>query len=95
MKANTECFVDGWFRTGDLGKFDKEGYLKITGRSKEIIIKGAEKISPLEVDNVLTGHPSVDQAVTFAVSHETLGEDVAAVLRRDDYHTRFMICRLS
>ena len=80
VKANTECFVDGWFRTGDLGKFDKEGYLKITGRSKEIIIKGAEKISPLEVDNVLTGHPSVDQAVTFAVSHETLGEDVAAVV---------------
>ena len=79
-KANTECFVDDWFHTGDLGKFDEEGYLKITGRSKEVIIRGAEKISPLEVDNVLTGHPSVDQAVTFAVSHKTLGEDVAAVI---------------
>ena len=79
-KANTECFVDDWFHTGDLGKFDEEGYLKITGRSKEVIIRGAEKISPLEVDNVLTGHPSVDQAVTFAVNHKTLGEDVAAVI---------------
>ncbi|MDE0047194.1 MAG: acyl--CoA ligase [bacterium] len=82
--ANGAAFVDGWFRTGDQGLLDDRGYLWLTGRLKEIINRGGEKISPLEVDEVLMAHPAVDQAVTFAVPHATLGEDVAvAVVPRD------------
>ena len=82
--ANESSFTNGWFRTGDQGYLDPEGYLFITGRLKEIINRGGEKISPREVDEVLLDHPAVVQAVTFAVPHATLGEDVAAaiVLRR-------------
>ena len=79
-QANTECFTNGWFRTGDQGVIDDEGYLTITGRLKEIINRGGEKISPLEVDGVLMDHPAVQQVVTFAVPHPTLGEEVAAVI---------------
>ncbi len=79
-KANAENFTDGWFRTGDQGYFDADGYLKITGRLKEIINRGGEKISPLEVDNVLMEHPAVQQVVTFAVADKMLGEDVAAAV---------------
>jgi acyl-CoA synthetase (AMP-forming)/AMP-acid ligase II len=79
-KANADAFTAGWFRTGDQGRFDSEGYLEITGRLKEIINRGGEKISPREVDEVLMDHAAVDQAVTFAVPHEKLGEDVAAVV---------------
>ena len=61
-EANKTSFTNGWFRTGDQGYFDEDGYLKISGRLKEIINKGGEKISPLEVDNVLMDHPSIDQA---------------------------------
>jgi acyl-CoA synthetase (AMP-forming)/AMP-acid ligase II len=84
-KANAESFVNGWFRTGDLGTLDSEGYLAITGRKKEIINRGGEKISPREVDEALLDHPSIAQAVTFAVPHAKLGEDVAAavVLKAD------------
>ena len=84
-KANAEGFRDGWFRTGDQGRLDKHGYLTITGRLKEIINRGGEKISPREVDDVLMDHPAVAQVVTFAVPHDKLGEDVAAVVvLRDD-----------
>jgi acyl-CoA synthetase (AMP-forming)/AMP-acid ligase II len=69
-----------WFRTGDQGAFDADGYLTLTGRLKEIINRGGEKISPLEVDEVLMDHPGVVQVVTFAVPHEKLGEDVAAAV---------------
>lgn len=78
--ANREAFVDGWFRTGDLGYLDENGYLFITGRIKEIINRGGEKISPGEVDKVLMDHPAVAQALTFGVPHDRLGEDVAAAV---------------
>ncbi len=79
-KANAEGFTDGWFRTGDQGVIDAEGYLTITGRLKEIINRGGEKISPREVDEVLLDHPAVAQAVTFALAHPKLGEEVAAAI---------------
>ena len=80
-KANAEAFTKhGFFRTGDQGTMNAEGYLSLTGRLKEIIIRGGEKISPREVDEVLMDHPSVRQCVTFAVPHDRLGEDVAAVI---------------
>ena len=79
-KANAEAFVNGWFRTGDQGSLSEDGYLTLTGRLKEIINRGGEKISPLEVDEVLMHHPAVMQVVTFAMPHEKLGEDVAAAV---------------
>ncbi len=79
-KANDEAFSDGWFRTGDLGRFDADGYLTIEGRLKEIINRGGEKISPREVDEALMAHPAVAQAIAFAVPHAKLGEDVAAAV---------------
>jgi acyl-CoA synthetase (AMP-forming)/AMP-acid ligase II len=79
-KANAEGFTNGWFRTGDQGILDPEGYLAITGRLKEIINRGGEKISPREVDEVLMDHPAVAQAVTFAMPHPKLGEDVACAI---------------
>jgi acyl-CoA synthetase (AMP-forming)/AMP-acid ligase II len=78
--ANAKAFTDGWFRTGDQGVIDHEGYLRITGRLKELINRGGEKVSPLEVDEVLMDHPAVQQVVTFAVPHEKLGEEVAAAV---------------
>ena len=83
-KANGEAFVNGWFRTGDQGIIDADGYLTLTGRLKEIINRGGEKISPREVDEALMDHPAVLQAVAFAVPHPMLGEDVgAAVVLRE------------
>ena len=79
-KANAEAFVKGWFRTGDQGVIDSEGYVTLTGRLKEIINRGGEKISPREVDEALMDHPAVLQVVTFAVPHDKLGEDVAAAV---------------
>jgi len=82
--ANESAFftLEGtrWFRTGDQGRFDPDGYLCITGRLKEIINRGGEKISPLEVDDVLMDHPAVQQVVTFAMPHPKLGEEVAAAV---------------
>ena len=78
--ANATSFTNGWFRTGDQGHLDADGYLFLTGRLKEIINRGGEKIAPLEVDELLTSHPAVAQAVTFAVPHPTLGEEVAAAV---------------
>ncbi|MFO7856471.1 MAG: acyl--CoA ligase [Paracoccaceae bacterium] len=69
-----------WFRTGDQGRFDADGFLHITGRLKEIINRGGEKVSPLEVDDALMDHPAVAQAVTFAMPHPKLGEEVAAAV---------------
>ena len=87
-EANEKNFFDyngeRWFRTGDQGAFDADGYLELTGRLKEIINRGGEKISPLEVDGVLMDHPAIQQVVTFALPHPKLGEEVAAaVVLRD------------
>jgi acyl-CoA synthetase (AMP-forming)/AMP-acid ligase II/acyl carrier protein len=79
-RANQQSFTRGWFRTGDQGHLDRDGYLFVTGRLKEIINRGGEKVSPLEVDDVLVRHANVAQAVTFAIPHPTYGEDVAAAV---------------
>lgn len=79
-QANAEAFTDGWFRTGDQGVIDGDGYISLTGRLKEIINRGGEKISPREVDEVLMDHAAIEQVVTFALPHDKLGEDVAAVV---------------
>jgi oxalate---CoA ligase len=79
-KANADAFYDGWFRTGDQGVMDDDGYVSITGRLKEIINRGGEKISPREVDEIIMEHPAVHQCVTFAMPHDMLGEDVAAAI---------------
>jgi acyl-CoA synthetase (AMP-forming)/AMP-acid ligase II len=79
-EANDAAFAFGWFHTGDQGVLDADGYLRVTGRLKEIINRGGEKISPLEVDDVLMDHPDIAQCVTFAVPHEKLGEEVAAAI---------------
>jgi acyl-CoA synthetase (AMP-forming)/AMP-acid ligase II len=79
-EANAKAFTNGWFRTGDQGAFDAEGYLTLTGRLKELINRGGEKVSPLEVDGVLSAHPAVAQAVTFAIPHPKLGEEVGAAI---------------
>jgi acyl-CoA synthetase (AMP-forming)/AMP-acid ligase II len=78
--ANSSAFSGGWFRTGDQGRLDGEGYLTLLGRLKEIINRGGEKVSPLEVDDVLLRHPAVAQAVTFGMPDERLGEEVAAAV---------------
>jgi amino acid adenylation domain-containing protein len=79
-EANRTSFVNGWFRTGDNGRLDRDGYLFITGRIKEIINRGGQKISPREIDEVLCTHPAVANAVAFAVPDHRLGEDVAAAV---------------
>jgi acyl-CoA synthetase (AMP-forming)/AMP-acid ligase II len=79
-EANAKGFTNGWFRTGDQGYLDAEGYLRLTGRLKELINRGGEKISPLEVDTVIMDHPAVAQVATFALKHDKLGEEVAAAV---------------
>ena len=76
------AFTHGWFRTGDLGRLDPDGYLFITGRLKEIVNRGGEKVSPREVDEALLEHEEVAQAAAFGVAHPTLGEDLVAVVVR-------------
>jgi acyl-CoA synthetase (AMP-forming)/AMP-acid ligase II len=84
-EANATSFTDGWFRTGDQGFLDDNGYLTLVGRLKELINRGGEKISPREIDEVLLAHPAIAEAVSFGVPHATWGEEVAAavVLRAD------------
>ncbi len=79
-EANAKAFTNGWFRTGDQGMLDADGYLVLTGRLKELINRGGEKVSPLEVDGVLSAHPAVAQALTFAIPHAKLGEEVGAAI---------------
>ena len=79
-EANAEAFTNGWFRTGDQGFLDVGGTLTLTGRIKELINRGGEKISPLEVDAALLGHPSVAEAVCFGVPHTMYGEAVQAAV---------------
>ena len=77
-EANQEAFHEGWFRTGDIGRIDADGFLFLAGRRKELINRGAKKIFPQEVDDALIRHPAVADAATFAIPHRSLGEDVAA-----------------
>ncbi len=79
-EATASGFFGDWFRTGDQGLFEKDGYLRLVGRIKELINRGGEKIAPLEVDEVLLSHPSVAEAVTFGVPHPTWGEEVSAAV---------------
>jgi acyl-CoA synthetase (AMP-forming)/AMP-acid ligase II len=79
-EANAASFVDGWFRTGDRGYLDADGYLHLVARIKELINRGGEKISPREIDDVLLAHPAVAEAVSFGVPHGTWGEEVAAAV---------------
>jgi acyl-CoA synthetase (AMP-forming)/AMP-acid ligase II len=79
-EANKEAFKNGWFRTGDLGILDRDGYLRVTGRIKELINRGGEKISPTAVDAVLVGHPAVALAASFAVPDRIYGEEIQAAI---------------
>jgi acyl-CoA synthetase (AMP-forming)/AMP-acid ligase II len=79
-EANAMSFVDGWFRTGDQGILDSDGYLRLVARIKELINRGGEKIFPREIDELLLTHSAVAEAVCFGVSHPTWGEEVAAAV---------------
>ena len=79
-EANASSFTDGWFRTGDQGILNADGYLTLVGRLKELINRGGEKISPREIDEVLLTHPAIAEAVCFGVPHPTWGEEVSAVV---------------
>ena len=101
-ELNKAAFSQGWFRTGDIGSFDEDGFLMIHGRIKELINRGGEKISPFEIEAVLLNHPDVLEAVAFALPHPRLGEDVgAAVVLRPgatvaaDEFRQFMSAQLS
>jgi acyl-CoA synthetase (AMP-forming)/AMP-acid ligase II len=84
--ANAHAFVNGWFRTGDEGMLDTDCYLYLTGRMKDIIIRGGENIAPHEVDEILLRHPAVAAAVAFGCVHPTLGEEVAAAVVLNEPH---------
>jgi acyl-CoA synthetase (AMP-forming)/AMP-acid ligase II len=86
-KANAEAYTNGWFRTGDQGQMDADGYVSLTGRLKEIINRGGEKVSPREVDEILMDHPAVAQVVCFGMPHPKLGEEVAAAVVLREGHT--------
>lgn len=79
-EASAKSFTNGWFRTGDQGYLDEDHYLFLTGRIKELIIRGGEKIAPGEIDEVLLTHPAVAEAVAFGLPHPTWGEEVAAAV---------------
>src|SRR5687768_15228235 len=78
--ANEAVFTDGWYRSGDEGYLDADGYVYVTGRLKEVINRGGRKVSPQEVDDILLAHPDVAEAATFAAPHARWGEDVASAV---------------
>ncbi len=82
-EENEAAFTDGWFRTGDLGYRDTDGYLFLTGRKKELINKGGEKIAPEEIDTILRSHPGVKEAMAFPIEDPVLGEDIAVMVVRE------------
>ena len=79
-QINAAAFFGRWFRTGDQGRLDRDGYLVLAGRIKELINRGGEKIAPREIDEVLLAHPKVNEAVCFGMSHPIWGEEVAAAV---------------
>jgi acyl-CoA synthetase (AMP-forming)/AMP-acid ligase II len=79
-EANADSFFDGWFRTGDRGSFDEDGYLRLEGRLKEMILRGGENISPYEIEEVLMGHPAVADAICFGIDDTKYGERVGAAV---------------
>jgi acyl-CoA synthetase (AMP-forming)/AMP-acid ligase II len=79
-EANAAAFTNGWFRTGDQGSIDADGYIFLHGRIKELINRGGEKITPMEIDDVLLRHPAVAEAVAIGVPHPVYGEEVEAVV---------------
>ncbi len=85
-EADREAFTNGWFRTGDEGTLDEDGYLTLHGRIKELINRGGEKISPAEIDERLLAHPAIAEAVAFALPDERLGEEVAAAVVLEPGH---------
>ena len=88
LEVQDSSFYKGWLRTGDLGYLDSESYLHLTGRVKEMINRGGQKISPLEVEEVLVEHPAVSKAASFPIPHPRLGEDGAvAIVLNEGYET--------
>jgi oxalate---CoA ligase len=79
-ELNRIAFVDGWYRTGDIGSLDADGFLSLHGRKRETINRGSEKIAPIEIDEALMRHPDVVEAAAYGVPHPRLGEDVAAAV---------------
>ncbi len=73
-------FVKGWFKSGDIGSIDEDGFLTLHGRKDDLINRGGEKISPVEIDEALLRHPAIAEAAAFAVPHARLGQDVAAAV---------------
>jgi len=97
-EANAASFSNGWFRTGDQGYMDHEGYLTLVGRIKELINRGGEKISPREIDEALLTHPAVGEAVCFGIADRVYGEGVAAAVVLSSSATEAELiahCRLS
>jgi acyl-CoA synthetase (AMP-forming)/AMP-acid ligase II len=91
---NCAAFVNGWFRTGDIGSLDGDGFLTLHGREQDLINRGGEKVSPLEIDQALLRHPEVAEAAAFAIPHRRLGEDIAAaVVLREEAKTSPMDLR--
>jgi long-chain acyl-CoA synthetase len=85
-EVNAEMFVDGFFRTGDIGYLDDDGFLYITDRIKDVVIRGGENVYCVEVEAVLESHPSVHEAAVVGVPHEDLGEEVKAIVVLEDGH---------
>ena len=82
-ETTDSVLVDGWFHSGDLGRLDEDGYLTLTGRIKETINRGGEKVNPSQVDLALMDHAEVLEAATFPIPHRTLGEEVAAAVVKE------------
>jgi acyl-CoA synthetase (AMP-forming)/AMP-acid ligase II len=83
-EETARTFTDGWLHSGDLGRVDDEGFLYIVDRAKDMVIRGGENISSIEVESALFEHPAVLEAAVFAVPHQVLGEEVGAVVRVKD-----------
>jgi long-chain acyl-CoA synthetase len=78
--ATAEAMVDGWFRTGDLGTKDEDGYLRILDRKKDMIIRNGYNVYPREVEEVLANHPDISSAAVYGIPHEVLGQEIAAAI---------------